>query len=137
MNEPSFIEIQNTDKVLDFLANIEEVSYTKMENRPDIFNIVGPGNISCILDVEETMVCISAEICDIPEDQAKANEILNYLMEQNFVAVHGKFATNNGKVFFKENLEFENLDGNELEAALAWTLKMVEIGAEKIVKIIR
>lgn len=136
MNEPSVVEIQNTDAVLDILANIDEISYTNVQDRPDIFNIVGPDNVSCILDVEETMVCISAEICDIPDDPEKSVEILRYLMEQNFEAVHGKFATYNGKFYFKENLEFENLDGNELEAALAWTLKMVAISAEKIVKIL-
>lgn len=136
MNGPSVIEIQNTDKVLGYLSEIEELSYSNMEDRPDIFNITGPEGVSCVLDVEETMVCISAEICDMPEDLGKANEILSYLMDQNYVAVHGKFATDNGKVYFKENLEFENLDGNELEAALAWTLKMVEISASKIVEIL-
>ena len=134
MNAPSAIELANTNKVLDILVEIDGISYKNL--REDIFEITGPEGAVCILDVEETLVCIGAEICDIPEDTEKKVALLSALLELNNEAIHGKFAINNGKIFFKENLEIANLDANELEAALGWTMVMVVKGVEKISTII-
>jgi hypothetical protein len=134
MDTPSAIELANTEKVLDILVGIEGISYSNQ--REDIFLISGPDGAKCILDVEETMVCIGAEICDIPTDETKQLPIFKSLLELNNDAIHGKFTIFNNKLFFKENLEIENLDDNELEAALGWTLSMVLKGAEIIASII-
>ena len=134
MNAPSTLELQNTDQVLDILVGIEGISYTNL--REDIFEITGPEGATCIVDVEETMVCIGSEICDIPEDTEKQAKLFKSLLDLNNEAIHGKFAINSGKIFFKENLEIQNLDANELEAALAWALLMVIKGVEKISTII-
>jgi hypothetical protein len=130
MSGPSAIEMENAGKILDVLCSMEGISYTNI--RGDIFNIVGPEGSSCILDVEETLVCIGAEICDIPLEVSQQAKLFRCLLDLNNEAIHGKFAINNGKIFFKENLEIENLDANELEAAIGWTLAMVLKGAEKI-----
>jgi hypothetical protein len=134
MEAPSVLELKNTDKILDLLVEIEGISYKNL--RGDILEITGPEGATCILDVEETLVCIGAEICDIPEDIIKRADLFKVLLDLNNEAIHGKFAINNEKIFFKENLEIENIDGNELEAALGWTLLMVIKSVEKISGII-
>ena len=138
MNEVSAIELQNTDKVLDLLTEIEDISYKKVDpDRPDIFEIIGPEEVSCILDVEETMVCLGKEICEIPLEVSVQAELFKCLLELNNEAIHGKFTIHGSKIYFKENLEIENLDTNELEAALGWTLAMIIKGVEKITAIIK
>jgi hypothetical protein len=132
MCKPSVIELENTNKILDLLVNIEGISYLNI--REDIFKINGPEGTNCILDVEETLVCISSEICDIPIDEPK--ELFKYLLSLNNKAVHGKFVIYNNKIYFKDNLEIENLDKNELEASLNWTFVMSLKGSEKISTII-
>jgi hypothetical protein len=134
MNAPSKLELQNTDKVLDILVGIVGISYTNL--REDIFEITGPEGATCILDVEESLVCIGAEICDIPEEVSQQAKLFRCLLDLNNESIHGKFAINNGKIFVKENLEIENLDTNELEAALAWILIMISKGVERISTII-
>lgn len=127
---PSTIEIQNASKVLDMLCDIEGIAYNQL--REDIFEVKGPEGFSCVVDVEPTLICISSEICNIPDDESKLLPLFKCLLELNQNAVHGKFSLSNNKVFFKENLEFENADLNEFEAALGWTLGMVKQGVEKI-----
>jgi hypothetical protein len=134
MSGPSAIEMENAGKILDVLCNMEGISYTNI--REDIFEITGPEGATCILDVEETLVCIGAEICDIPLEVSQQAKLFKSLLDLNNEAIHGKFAINGGKIFFKENLEIENLDANELEAALGWVLVMVLKGVEKISTII-
>lgn len=134
MEAPSTLELQNTNKVLDILVDIEGISYKNL--REDIFEITGPEGAVCILDVEETLVCIGSEICEIPEGPEKQAKLFQALLNLNNTAIHGKFAINDGKIFFKENLEVVNLDANELEAALGWVLLMVIKGVEEISTII-
>lgn len=134
MEAPSVLELKNTDKVLDILVGIVGISYTNL--REDIFEITGPEGATCILDVEETLVCIGAEICDIPLEVSQQAKLFKCLLDLNNEAIHGKFAINDDKVYFKENLEVENLDANELEAALGWTLVMVLKSVEMISTII-
>ena len=136
MSEPTTIELENTEKVLDLLADIDGISYKNFQERADIFEITGPDMSSCFLDVEEKMVCILTEVCDLPEDPAKKASVMELLLQQNFEVMHGKFAIQIGKVYFKENLEIENLDGNELEAALASTLASVGGTLPKLADII-
>jgi hypothetical protein len=131
---PSQKEIENAAKVLGFLCDIEDISYSKL--REDIFEVQGLEGTSCVVDVEESLVCISATICEIPEDESIQYVTFKALLELNHTAIHGKFTSDGAKIYFKENLEFENLDKNELEAALAWVLIMVKQGAEKLSTII-
>jgi hypothetical protein len=131
---PSQKEIENAGKVIDFLCDIEDVSFKKL--REDIFEVNGLEETSCIVDVEESLVCISATICEVPEDESIQYVMFKTLIELNHTAVHGKFTSDGKKIYFKENLEFENLDKNELEAALAWVLIMVKQGTEKLSTIV-
>lgn len=130
MNAPSELELKNTDKILDILVGIEGISYKNL--REDIFEIIGPEGTTCVLDVEETLVCIGSEICDIPLEVSKQALVFKILLELNNEAIHGKFAINGGKIYFKENLEIDNIDANELEAALGWAMVMIIKGVDKL-----
>lgn len=130
MTQPSTKEIENAQKVLGFLADISDISF--QTKREDIFEVKGLEELKCIVDVEETIVCIFSDICELPKDESLQFIVFKHLMELNHTAIHGKFALEGDKIFFKENLEFENLDLNELEAALGWTFIMIKQATEKL-----
>ena len=116
---PSDLEVKNAKKVLSLLEQIDGITYE--QSREDIFQIVETetGNgYSLTVDVEETIVSLIMAICEIPADDMAAHELAAMLLEANGTSVHGFFCIVNGNVVLKDNLEFENLDGNELEAAL-------------------
>jgi hypothetical protein len=135
VEQPSALEIANAQKVLGYLSDMDDVSYKTV--REDIFAVSNhEAGVECVVDVEESIVCIFVEVCDVPESGDERNKLNELLMGLNNKAVHGKFATNNGKVFFRDNLEFENLDKNELEASLTWVFGMVGGNIEEISGII-
>lgn len=127
--QPSQVEVQNAKKVLGFLSDMEGISYTAV--RDDIFAVKSNDlDVTCIVDVEETLVLLSVEVCNVPEENE--SELDNFLMTLNGQAIHGKFCKCKGKYFFRESLEFTNLDFNELEACLRWTFLMVGANVQKI-----
>lgn len=135
VEQPSALEVANAQKVIGYLSDMDGISY-KTE-RADIFKVSNlEAGVECVVDVEESIVCIFVEVCDVPEAEDERNKLNELLMGLNNNAVHGKFATNNGKVFFRDNLEFENLDKNELEASLTWVFGMVGANIENISNII-
>jgi len=131
-NKPSELEIQNAQKVLGFLSEMKGISFKNL--REDIFLVSANEGGNCLVDVEESIVCMSIEVCDVPEENEAALD--GFLMELNGRAVHGKFAKVSGKYFFRDNLEFKNLDLNELEASLKWCFGMVVTNVQKISNII-
>ncbi len=127
---PSTLEIKNAGVVLEMLSTMEDISYEVL--REDIFRVTqSETGVSCVVDVEETLVCIISEVCDLTLTE-KHSKLLHFLLECNNAAVHGKFAILNNKLVCKENLEIENMDKNELEAAIGWVLITVAKNIEKI-----
>lgn len=111
------LEIQNAAKVLPMLVDIDGLKVD--QTREDIFVVTEcstGNNLSIVVDVEPTTVCLMMEIMDVPGDAT--TEFFQYLLELNAQAVHGKFSITNGKVILRENLQVENLDQNEIEKAL-------------------
>ena len=131
---PSELEIQNAKKVLGFLSDMKDVSFKNV--REDIFKVskAETKGIICVVDVEEAIVCLSVDVCDVPEDNEA--ELDNFFMGLNSAAVHGKFVKTGKKYYFRDNLEFANLDSNELEASLKWSFGMVGANVQKISNII-
>jgi len=135
-NQPSELEVANAQKVIGYLAEIDDVSY-KTTDRADIFTVSNIDfGVECTIDVEESIVCIFVEVCAVPEASDERNKLNELLMGLNDQAVHGKFTVNEGKVFFRDNLEIENLDKNELQASLTWVFGMVGGNIEDISNII-
>jgi hypothetical protein len=110
-------EIENSSKVLRLLSQISDISYEQQENRPDIFIVNEPdSSLQCIVDVEEDTVISFMEITSF-ENEFPSDLAID-LLKFNNKAVHGAFTIEKNKLYFKSNLEIENLDLNELEASL-------------------
>lgn len=131
LEQPSELEVKNARKVLDMLSEIEDISYEVI--RDDVFKI--KDNITgtiCLIDVEETMVCLQTNVCDLPADQKLKAGVLEFLMNLNGNVLHGKFAVRGQKIVYADTLEIENLDRNELEASVGWCLGAVGSNIEQI-----
>ncbi len=115
---PSEKEIANGQKVLAILENIEDLGYSV--ERADLFSVIEPElGLEIIIDAEEEIVCLVAEIC---EQQHLEDNIENWaqkLLQINNQLLHGAFSLHNYRVLLRENLAAENLDQNELEDALS------------------
>ncbi|NUM73771.1 YbjN domain-containing protein [candidate division KSB1 bacterium] len=83
-----------------------------------------------VIDCEPPMVILEQLIMPAPK---KTGELYKRLLQMNNTLVHGAFALDEeGKnVFFRDTLELENLDRNELEASIrALSLALAEYGNE-------
>jgi hypothetical protein len=83
-----------------------------------------------VVNCEPPIVVLEQIIMDVPED---SGELFKRLLQMNRSLVHGAFALDEeGKyLFFRDTLQLENLDRNELEGSIrALSLGLAENGAE-------
>ncbi len=83
-----------------------------------------------VVDCELPIVVLEQLIMEVPED---SGELFKRLLQMNRSLVHGAFALDEeGKyLFFRDTLQLENLDRNELEGSIrALSLGLAENGAE-------
>ena len=77
-DQPSEIEVQNAKRILEFLSETKGVSYETL--REDIFAVKNvETGVTCIVDVEPTLVFLSVEVCDVPEENQDA--LNDFMME--------------------------------------------------------
>lgn len=127
---PSELEIRNASKILEMLSRIEDVSFE--QKREDIFLITEPETgLQLIVDVEETTVCFIIDVCSVPAEADK-EKLYKLLLEINNNAPHGAFCLDGDKILFKDNLEVDNIDQNELEASVCIPLVTVAQNLEAI-----
>jgi len=121
---PSDLEIKNSIKVLSLLSKIDGISYEQQPDHPDIFVVhEAETEQKVVVDVEEDTIVTFCEITDYPGELPEG--LAEKLLELNHGAVHGAFTTSNNKLYFKSNLQIENLDLNELEASLRSVILVV------------
>jgi len=133
--KPTLLEIKNSSKVLEYLSDIEDISFKNI--REDIFEVSNlDTGLTCIVDVEESIVCLQMDVCVVPSDNRERYPLIENLLRKNADAVHGKFCAAKEKILYKDNLEIENLDKNELEASLSWMFAMVHNSIEEIASIV-
>ena len=120
---PSELEIKNSERVLEMLSKMEDVSFE--QKREDIFEVTEPeSGLSVLVDVEETIVSFLMEIGQDDRSWPGAApdvpivSLYKKMLEINAEAVHGAFCLSGQKIIFKDNLEIEHLDQNELEASI-------------------
>jgi|TARA_B100001971_G_scaffold120059_1_gene110539 hypothetical protein len=85
-----------------------------------------------IIDCEEPILVIEQIIMEVP---GKANDFFKRLLQINRTVVHGAFVLDeNGKnVIFRDTLQLENLDKNELEGSInSLSLALAEYANELI-----
>jgi len=128
---PSSLELENAIKVKNMLVDIKGIQIEEL--RGDIFKVSFKG-FSLIVDVEETIVAIMMDVCNLPEEEIL--DLYKLLLSLNSESVHGKFSIVAGsKIVMQDNLEIENLDMNELESAISWIFAIVTKNIKKILKL--
>ena len=83
-----------------------------------------------IIDCEEPIVVIEQVIMNVPE---KTDTLYKRLLKFNRELVHGAFALDEDEkyIIFRDTLQLENLDRNELEGSIhALSLALSEYGTE-------
>jgi hypothetical protein len=106
------------NKVKDYLLNLE-YSIIQEDVAEELFVVENPdgGIANLIVDCEDPILIIEGLLFEIKGDQC---EIYKALMMKNREIVHGAFCLDKTgtKVLFRDTLQLENLDQNELEATL-------------------
>ncbi len=83
-----------------------------------------------IIDCEEPIVVLEQVIMTIP---GKPNELYKRLLQMNRNLVHGAFVIDENEqiILFRDTLQLENLDRNELEGSIhSLSLALSEYGSE-------
>jgi len=134
---PSEIEIANAGKILEMLLKTDDISFEQHPDRQDIFIVKEPETgLELVVDVEESTICFLMDICPVPAEDHQKLALYEKLLEINNISVHGAFSTSDGKVIFKDNLEIENIDQNELDASVQLMLVTVAQNIEAISEIV-
>jgi hypothetical protein len=83
-----------------------------------------------IVDCEDRVLVLEQLIFDLPQDAGA--DALRRLLQINRSLVHGAFVLDDeGRLLFRDTLQLENLDANELAASIeALSLGLVEFGPE-------
>jgi hypothetical protein len=103
------------------------------ENRAETLLVIsdeGRGINQMILDCEDQILVIEQMILELEQADAA---VYRRLLQMNRSLVHGAFALDDSgrRLLFRDTLQLENLDLNELEASLqALSLGLAELGDE-------
>lgn len=106
------------DKVKSFLSDLE-YTIIKEDTNEELFIVEKPnsGITNLIVDCEDPILVIEGLLFELKDHSP---EILVKLLQKNREIVHGAFTLDESgkKVFFRDTLQLENLDLNELEGSL-------------------
>ncbi len=124
---------ENLKKVKSYL---EELGFSiSSENTKEELVVIDDeekGINNLIIDCEEPILVIEQIIMEVP---GKVNDFFKRLLQINRTVVHGAFVLDeNGKnVIFRDTLQLENLDKNELEGSInSLSLALAEYANELI-----
>jgi hypothetical protein len=123
---------ENLDLVKGYLLDIDMKIVS--ENEAEELVVVEDqenGIQNLIIDCEPPIVVLEQLIMDVPED---AGDFFKRLLQMNRTMVHGAFVLDDEegtRVLFRDTLQLENLDCNELEGSIrSLELALAENGAE-------
>jgi hypothetical protein len=125
------------EKVKSYLLDLEYI--IKAENEQDQIFVVekeDAGITNLIIDVEAPLVIIEQFLFELPVGKP---EVFKQLLQKNREIIHGAFVLDETgtKVIFRDTLQVQNLDLNELEASInSLSLLLSEFGSE-ILKIVK
>lgn len=125
---------QNLDKVKAYLLDLE-VEITHEDEKEELIIIADEdrGIQNMVIDCEDPIVIIEQPIIPVPADNR--NALYTRLLQMNRELVHGAFVIDKDEntVYFRDTLQLENLDKNELEASvLSLSLALAENANELI-----
>ena len=124
---------ENLEKVKNYLYTLGfSISNESVEEELVMIDDEEKGIKNMILDCEDPILVIEQVIMDVP---AKEGEFFKRLLQINRTIVHGAFVLEETgkKVLFRDTLQLENLDKNELEGSInSLSLALVENANELI-----
>lgn len=105
-------------KVKEYLLDLDYRIVT--EDEADTLFIVekeDAGIVNLIIDCDEPLLIIEQHLFDLKNTSA---DVFKQLLQKNREIVHGAFVIDETgtKVIFRDTLQIENLDANELEASI-------------------
>jgi len=122
----------NFEKVKNYLLDLEySINKEDAENGIFVISKEVEGIKNLILVCADPILVLEAPMFDL---KSKDADILESLLKKNREIVHGAFAIDdNNRVIFRDTLELENLDLNEIEGSLnSLTMLLSEYGAKLV-----
>lgn len=124
---------ENLQKVKDYLEELEfSISSEDAAEELVIIDDEEKGIKNLIIDCEDPVLVLEQVIMDIPQN---TEGFFKRLLQMNRTLVHGAFVLDEGatKVIFRDTLQLENLDRNELDGSInALSIALAEYAAELI-----
>ncbi|MGB3618279.1 MAG: YbjN domain-containing protein [Catalinimonas sp.] len=105
------------DKVRSYLLELE-YDIVQEDADGDVLIVEKPdeGIVNLLIGCADPLLIMEQVLLDLPAEQP---EVLRSLLMKNREIVHGAFALDDsGRLLFRDTLQLENLDLNELEASL-------------------
>ncbi len=124
---------ENLQKVKDYLHELEfSVSSEDVTEELVVIDDEEKGIKNLIIDCEDPVLVLEQVIMDVPQ---KTDDFFKRLLQMNRTLVHGAFVLDEEgkKVIFRDTLQLENLDKNELDGSInALSIALAEYAEELI-----
>jgi hypothetical protein len=124
---------ENLQKVKDYLEELEfSISSEDAAEELVVIDDEEKGIKNLIIDCEDPVLVLEQVIMDIPQD---TEGFFKRLLQMNRTLVHGAFVLDEKatKVIFRDTLQLENLDRNELDGSInALSIALAEYAGELI-----
>ncbi|MHC4269700.1 MAG: YbjN domain-containing protein [Planctomycetota bacterium] len=124
---------ENLQKVKNYLQELElSISSEDVAEELVIIDDEDKGIKNLIIDCEDPVLVLEQVIMDVPQ---KTDEFFKRLLQMNRTLVHGAFVLDDEgkKVIFRDTLQLENLDKNELEGSInALSIALAEYAGDLI-----
>ncbi len=124
---------ENLQKVKDYLHELEfSISSEDEAEELVVIDDEEKGIKNLIIDCEDPVLVLEQVIMDVPQN---TEGFFKRLLQMNRTLVHGAFVLDEEgtKVIFRDTLQLENLDKNELEGSInALSIALAEYAGELI-----
>jgi hypothetical protein len=124
---------KNLQKVKDYLDELElSISSEDEAEEMVVIDNEDKGLKNLIIDCEDPILVLEQVIMDVPQN---TEGFYKRLLQMNRTLVHGAFVLDEegDKVIFRDTLQLENLDKNELEGSItALSIALAEYAGELI-----
>ena len=122
------------EKIKDYLIELgQDITYENKEDEVFVINDNELGLQNLVLGCADPIVIIEQYLFDIKTNNLDA---FRYLLESNKTIVHGAFVLDEDgkKVIFRDTLQLENLDLNELEGSINSLSMLLSEHATELIK---
>ena len=110
--------MENFEKVKSYLMELEyDITYEDTEEELVIVEKEENGIKNLVIDCEDPILVIEQFLFEMPQDNG---EVFKNLLQKNREIIHGAFCLSEDgkKVLFRDTLQLDSLDFNELEGSI-------------------